>query len=278
MGAENFLVGLEALAAFGIAINLAYLNLPNLRYADRIKAKILEIIVKYPPDTHANVQADVLAYKSVYEAGDLAKISTFPKPTIELSTHQDGDPILQTFMLFWCTQVRFPNSTLPLDKVISAIWLTVSSLYLYKIAAIKIDLGEWILQILLVIFVVAPIVGMLVYMGRKRDKINFWIIVVAAVFAFVSMYGLDTTNILSAKNPAFAFFVLALSVGVTTLFVMFSFLTYPRAERHYTTRATNAMSGAEAKKLSRREELEADGKQHPRPNPGKTPRGSTGHS
>ena len=51
------LVSAQALAAYGIVINLAYLNLPNLRFPQRIKKKILQVIGGYE-DVYSDINAN----------------------------------------------------------------------------------------------------------------------------------------------------------------------------------------------------------------------------
>jgi len=237
------LQNLESIAAFGIALNLTYLNLPNLRFADRIKNKIRLVISGYHESAYSHVETNDPGYKSIFVAGELNDLAAIKKPTGE--AYSDGSMWVQIFMGMWCTPVWTGHGTVPVDKVIASILLVVSSLYIFVIAAIKVQADFDVLTNMLIIFVVLPIMGILIAFGYRRDWANL------AIASLVTLYGLyciySDRSALRVEDPQHALVLLVLCVAVTTLLSLSSFALYQTAEKHYTNEVKRLFDAATKK-------------------------------
>jgi hypothetical protein len=242
------LINLESIAAVGLAINLAYLNLPNLRFADRLKNKIRLLMDGYDRRAFSSIQQNDSAYSALFIAGNLQEIASLHKPSTGVSPHQ-GDILVQLFMRIWCTPValRYKKQqkepdvgTVPTDKIISSVLLVVSASYLYAMAAIKAGAGASVLTPLFVLFVIIPALGVITAQLIRQDYTNGLIVFAALVFSLNSMFfgylGLWIDPVSSALT------VLVLCVALTTVLVLISAALYQSAETHYSLLVKQVMT------------------------------------
>lgn len=141
----------SGLAAIAIAINLAYLNLGNVRYTEKFKnfvrIKMNEVENnKVSRDNNwileEKIRKESDAYKEIYRIGRLDELN-HPVP-VERSNGERMDnrqPILVAYLALYLTS----NGIMPLDKIISASFLVIATVILYasEVLLQKITVTFW---------------------------------------------------------------------------------------------------------------------------------------
>jgi hypothetical protein len=254
----------EVLAGYGIAINLAYLNLPNLRFPQRIKARLRQVIREYE-DVYEYIEEGSEIYPGVYELGDFGEFREMPVPqaTDSWGGLKSGGIFVDLFMLIWCTPVKLTlkgkNRTLalaalPIDKLVAAILLSICNLYLFFLMTAKIAPADAVRLLsgpfdLFQVCVAAIVISSL----ARRDIVTAIVAGVSMLLADLSIYWPDSLPfVLNASDPTRMLQLLICSVLITSLLVAFSHLLYPAAERHFVSQTTQIFAGAKKERDRRK--------------------------
>ena len=260
------LVSAQALAAYGIVINLAYLNLPNLRFPQRIKKKILQVIGGYE-DVYSDINANSAQYKGLYDLADFDEIRDLPSPTA-FAGQIGGGFFVGLFMFIWCTpvqltytfntstiekrQIQISLATQPIDKLISAVLLCVCNMYLFYLMGNQVNSNSTSALTYLFYAFEYSIGAIAIFSLVRRDIVTAIIAGLALWVTHLSIYNPDAYSFIpNASDPVQMLTLFMISVLVTALLVAFSHMLYPMVERHFAQQATNILEQATEKNKTR---------------------------
>jgi len=243
------IIHLKAFSAFVIALSLTYLNLPNLRFSERLRQSIHRLLhqkTSYGPPTILSGHDD---YKVIWVIGSLSTFATSlpvaftpPKNMNQFQLDADetqnrnllipGSSIVQFFIIFFCRN-SLDRKVMSYDKIIAALVFVFAAFYLFYITQIEIHFDARFTKWALFFGIFIPVSYYLWQCIKIRDFVVAALILVPTSYCFLYIYFnpiRDSLPIpLGDQNVAMA--VLLSGAIIVTIMVVLSHIWYPRAEK-----------------------------------------------
>jgi len=219
----------EGLLALAIALNLAYINLSNLRFTDRLMYVIRNMLDGRDPEI---IRDDIsIEYPYIWKLGDLHdyKGGRFREPSEYEEKKAHVSKILaRIFLYIYCNNVT-KDHIISTDKLISSICLAISCFFLFALYGNQAKVEPDILVILFFGFFVISALVALIFVIRANYE-NCLIMSISTILGYYWVWRpgwIPNTLQIDVRDQQNIYYINCALVLIPTLLVLFSAWAYP---------------------------------------------------